>query len=289
VGYTYPDFGLLARNRAAILKLAKRTFRPIGLEAMNPAFSKVFVAIGALLLSSAAFGAGPADELIDKGDAFYARLQAAEALKFYLPAEKLNPDNVRLLVHISREYRHLMSDAANPEEKRRLGGIAVDYARRATALDPNDPEAELAVAISYGRLEPLESNREKIEASRVIKNAADKVIRLNPRSDLGWHVLGRWHKGLADVNAVNRALAQLVYGAVLPASTYEEAAKCFERAIVLNPNRLMHYIELGRVYAQMGRTDEARRLITQGLAMRDTEKDDPETKRLGQEVLTQLH
>ena len=89
--------------------------------------------------------------------------------------------------------------------------------------------------------------------------------------------------------APKRALARLVYGEVLPASTYEEAAKCFERALVLNPNRLMHYIELGRVYVQMGRTDEARHLITQGLAMRDTEKDDPETKRLGHEALAQLH
>jgi hypothetical protein len=50
----------------------------------------------------------------------------------------------------------------------------------------------------------------------------------------------------------------------------------------------MHYIELGRVYAQMGRTEEARRFITKGLAMPDTEKDDPETKRQGQEVLAKL-
>jgi tetratricopeptide (TPR) repeat protein len=256
---------------------------------MNPSFSKVFFAIGALLPLGSAFGTGPADELIGKGDTFYARLEAPKALEYYLPAEKLDPNNERLLVHISREYRHLMSDAATPEEKRRLGWTAVDYAKRAAALDPNDPEAHLAVAISYGRLQPLENNREKIAASRVIKQAADKVVRLDPRSDLGWHILGRWHRGLADINAAKRALAQLVYGEVLPASTYEEAAKCFERALVLNPNRLMHYIELGRVYAQMGRTDEAKHLITQGLAMRDTEKDDPETKHLGQEALAQLH
>ena len=50
----------------------------------------------------------------------------------------------------------------------------------------------------------------------------------------------------------------------------------------------MHYIELGRVYAQMGRTDDARRFITQGLAMRDTEKDDPETKHQGKELLASI-
>jgi tetratricopeptide (TPR) repeat protein len=258
---------------------------------MNPAFSKVlpaFCAVAALLLMGAALQAQSADELIKNGDGYYAKLQAVNALRFYLPAEKLEPNNEHLLVRISREYRHLMSDATKPEEKRRLGGIAVDYAKRAVALGPNDPDAYLAVAISYGKLQPLEGNWDKIQASHIIKDAADKVIKLDPRSDLGWHVLGRWHKGLADISAVKRALAQVVYGEVLPESTYQEAAKCYQKAIELNPNRLMHYIELGRVYAQMGRTEEARRLITKGVAMPDTEKDDPETKREGQEVLAKL-
>jgi len=254
---------------------------------MNLPFSKAFPGIVALLLTPAALHAESADELIAKGDAFYAKLEAAEALKFYLPAEKLEPNNVRLLVRISREYRHLMSDATSPEQKFSLGSTAVVYAKRAVTLEPSDPEAQLAVAVSYGKLEPLEGNREKFEASQIIKDAADKVIKLDPSSDLGWHVLGRWHMALADVPAFERSLAQFAYGK-LPESTYQEAARCFEKAIELNPNRLMHYIELGRVYAHMGRNADARIFITKGLAMRDTEKDDPDTKRQGQELLARI-
>ena len=256
---------------------------------MKPLLFKTFARIVALLLpiSPAALHSEPADELIARGDSYYVRLQAADALKYYLPAEKLEPNNVRLLVRISREYRHLMSDAAKPEQKASLGSTAVNYAKRAAALQPDDPEAQLAVAISYGKLEPFQGNREKIEASRIIKVAADKVIKLDPSSDLGWHVLGRWHMVLADVPAFERALAQLSYGK-LPESTYADAARCFEKAIELNPNRLMHYIELGRVYAHMGRNADARSFITKGLAMRDTEKDDPETKRQGQELLANI-
>jgi tetratricopeptide (TPR) repeat protein len=254
---------------------------------MNFALSKIFPAIGALLFSSAAFGSGSADQLIQQGDAYYAKLQATDALKYYLPAEKLEPNNVRLLVRISREYRHLMSDSARPMEKLSLGGTALTYARRAVTLAPDNPEAQLAVAISYGKLQPFESIRERLDAARIIKDAADRVIKLDPSSDLGWHVLGRWHMAFADVSPAKRALAQMTYGK-LPESTYEDAAKCFEKAIEINPNRLMHYIELGRAYAHMGRTNDARRLISQGLAMRETEKDDPETKRQGKEVLASL-
>ena len=245
------------------------------------------LAAAALALASPAMGADSAEELIRKGDVFYAKLQPAEAQKFYLPAEKLEPNNASLLVRISRQYRHLMSDAAKKEDKLRLGGIAVDYARRAVVLAPNDPEAQLAVAISYGKVLPLQSKREQMDNSRLIKAAAEKVINLDPRNDLGWHVLGRWHLNMAEISGLKRALAEIIYGK-LPAATNEDAARCFEKAIALNPSRLMHYVELGRTYAQMGRAVEARKFLTKGLAMTDTERDDPETKTKGREVLAKL-
>src|SRR4029434_7707693 len=123
---------------------------------MQPAFLlNTLSATLALALASTGLGAESAEELIQKGDVFYDKLQAAEALKFYLPAEKLDSNNVRLLVRIARQYRHLMSDATKVSEKRQFGTTAVDYAERAVALAPKDPEAHLALAISYGKLVPL--------------------------------------------------------------------------------------------------------------------------------------
>jgi tetratricopeptide (TPR) repeat protein len=136
------------------------------------------------------------------------------------------------------------------------------------------------------KLEPFGTNREKFDSISIIKNAAQKVIKLDPSNDLAWHIMGRWHENLAEVNPVQRALAQVAFGK-LPDSTYEQAAQCFQKAITLNPNRLMHYIELGRLYAKMG-TDEARRLINTGLGIQNTEKDNPETKRQGKELLAKL-
>jgi hypothetical protein len=39
----------------------------------------------------------------------------------------------------------------------------------------------------------------------------------------------------------------------------------------------------------MGRPDDARKFISKGLAMPNTEKDDPETKQKGRELLASLH
>ncbi len=254
---------------------------------MSPVFTFAAGVTVLFLVSGAAYSQ-TADELIEKGDVFYSRLQATEALQYYLPAIKLDPNNVRLLVRISREFRHLMSDAARPAEKLRLGNTAIDYAKKAVALAPEDPDAQLAVAISYGKVQPYEGNKDRFDAVRIIKEAVDKVLKLDPHSDLGWHILGRWYAGLADISSVKRALSQVTYGK-LPSGTYEDAAKCFEKAVQCNPNRLMHYIELGAAYAKLGRNAEARTLITKGLSMHETEKDDPESKREGREVLSKLH
>jgi tetratricopeptide (TPR) repeat protein len=255
---------------------------------MRSVFFPLFLATAMVCLASThAFAQDSAESLIKKGDVHYTRLQPTEALKYYLPAEQLDPNNVPLLVRIARQYRHLHSECTRKQDKEKWASMAVGYAKRAVSLAPNDPEAQLAVAISYGKLLPFQSTKEQLSGSKTIKAACEKSIALNPRGDLAWQVLGRYYFTYADVSGVKRALGNLRYGHI-PDAKFEDAAKCFEKAIELNPNRLMHYIELGRTYAKMNRLDEAKKLITKGLSMPNTEKDDPETKQMGKEVLKGL-
>jgi tetratricopeptide (TPR) repeat protein len=241
----------------------------------------------ALLLACAATHAQSVDDLLSKGAVFDQRFDAGEALKHYLAAEKQEPRNPAVLVRIARQYRHLMVDAQANAEKLRLGKIALGYAKNAASIAPELPDAQLSLAITHGKLLPLLGKKEQVETSPLIKSAVDKTLQLDPRNDLAWHILGRWNRILAEISGVKRALAGAIYGG-LPKGSNEEAVKCLERAIALNPSRLMHYVELGRVYAQMGRKDDARRLINKGLAMPDVEKDDFETKARGRETLAKL-
>lgn len=257
---------------------------------MRPSLQRVVFALTAvwlLVATGATAGAQSADEFLKKGDVCDQKFEAGEALKYYCAAEKLDPKNVRILVRIARQYRYLMVDTTSKEEKLRLGRIALGYGQRAAALAPGDSEAQLSVAITYGKMLPFLGSREQVDASPRIKSAVDTALRLDPRNDTAWHILGRWHRVLADIGGLKRALAGAIYGG-LPKGSNEEAAKALEKAIALNPNRLMHYIELGRVYAQMGRAEEARKFINKGLAMPNLEKDDPETKARGREALGKL-
>ena len=180
-----------------------------------------------------------------------------------------------------------MTDATAKEEKLRLGHLALDYSTRAAVAAPQDCDAQLATAITLGKMLPYLPTKEQVAASPKIKESIDKALQLDPTNDTAWHILGRWNRVLADVNMVKRALAGMMYGS-LPKGSNQEAERAMKKALELNPNRLMHYIELGRIYAQMGRKEDARQFINKGLSMPDAEKDDPEAKQRGRETLQKL-
>ena len=254
---------------------------------MKSLIHRLFAVVFLLALARIGSAAESADHLIDKGKVFERKFQANEALPLYLSAEKIEPKNPDLLVRIARQYRYLMTDASDTQEKLRLGHLALDYSVRAAECGPKDCDAQLATAITLGKMLPYMPTKEQVTASPRIKESVDKALAIDPKNDNAWHILGRWNRVLAEISGAKRFLAGMIYGD-LPKGSYEEAERAMKKAIALNPNRLMHYIELGRIYAQMGRKDEAKELINKGLGMPDAEKDDPETKQRARETLAKL-
>ncbi len=229
-------------------------------------------------------GASPAradfDELVKSGDVFDAKFQSEEALKYYLPAEKLEPKNADLLVKISRQYALRMNDLPKDADKIASCRTGLAYAERAAVTAPGECDPHLSVAICLGKLTPFLGNKERVEASRQIKISADKAVKFDPKNDYAWHILGRWHQALANVGGVTRMLASAIYGS-LPDASNDTAVECFKKAMALNPNRLIHVVELGRTYAMMGRKVEAKKYLEMGLAMPNKDKDDADTKQRG--------
>lgn len=243
-----------------------------------------------LLVLGSSVGGLRADDvadLIKKGDPLDKNLDAEEALKYYLPALKEAPDNVELLDRIARQYRHLMADASDNGEKLRLGHISLGYANRGAKLAPKSSEAQLSPAISYGKMLSFMGPSEQVDAAPRIKEGCDRAIKLDPENDNAWHILGRWNRTIADIPGVKKMLAGVFFGK-LPEASNGTAEKCLLKAIAINPRRPIHYIELGRIYLQMGRKEEARENIEKGLALPNQEKDDNEAKEAGRELLTKL-
>lgn len=216
-----------------------------------------------------------------------AAMETSAALALYLQADKLSPDNPTVLVGIAKQYGESMVDTTNKDTKIQRGEISLRYAKKALQVAPDFSDAHLAVAVCYGRLMDYEGAKTKVEYSRLVKIHADKAISLDPRSDYAWHLLGRWHRGIAEITPVVRGFAKVVYGG-LPDGSNAEAAKAFRKAISLNPDRLAHYIELGIALLADGHLKEGKSFIEKGLSMPVKEKGDPESKAQGKAALADL-
>ena len=231
--------------------------------------------------------AEPAAELLKKGDRLDAQFKSTEAMAVFLEAEKLDPNNVEILCRLAKTHDEAMVDTASKEEQKRLAEAALEYARRAAALNPKSAKAQLSMAITCGRLAPYLDSKAKIAHSKLVKEHAEKALALEPSNSYAHHILGAWNYEMASLSPFLRTLVKLVYGSLPPAS-FEEAEAFLQRAVALSPNKVSHRIELGRAYAALNKKALAREEISKGLSLPDREKDDPNTKLRGKATLAKL-
>lgn len=235
-------------------------------------------------LSAQAQSAG---DLLRAGDALDANGRNKEAVEIYLKADSLRPNDAEILRRIAEQYSQQMVNESRSPENRELARKALDYAQRAVKSDPVNAKARLALAICYGKAAFIESARRRIEMAALIREEAEAAIRLDPKLDYAWHVLGRWNYELANFNAALRFLAEAIYGK-FPDASNARAAECFEKAIAIQPDRVIHHVELGRTYAALGRKQEALSELKKGMSLRSREKDDDESKGRARKALAAL-
>ncbi len=190
----------------------------------------------ALVFSSGVVAGIP--ELIAQGDSFDAKLDNAHALESYLQAESLGAKDPDTYVRIARQYALLMNDTPSDDKQYELGTKALDYSKRAVAMNSQHAKSLLSVAICYGRLVRFANARTKVEYSRLIKENAEQALQLDPTDSYAYHVLGAWNYELAQMGALTRAVVKVVYGGIPPASN-EEAVKLFRKAVELAPSAFL--------------------------------------------------
>jgi len=247
---------------------------------------RTFLVLIALSLPLAAW-AQSASDLVSAGDALDAKHRNQEAVDFYLKADAIKPNDAEILRRIAKQYSQQVVSESRTPENRELARRSLEYAQLAVKSDPNNADARLSLAICYGKSAFLEGARKRIEMSRLIREEAEAAIRLNPKSDYAWHVLGRWNYELANLNAALRFVAEAIYGK-MPDASSERAAECFEKAIALRPDRVIHHVELGRTYAALGRKPEALAELKKGLGLPSREKDDGESKDRARKAMAAL-
>jgi tetratricopeptide (TPR) repeat protein len=202
-----------------------------------------------------------AQDYILKGEEFYAQFNDKEALAQYLQALKLEPANYEALWKTARAYVDL-GDLLDPslkdlrEKQMSSYQSGEDYARQAVKANGQDSWGYFELSASMGKRLLLLGKKEQVKMSKEVKSYIDKAIALDPKNDLAYHALGRWHRRMAEIGGIKRLLGGLLYGGI-PKGSFEESEKFMKKAIELKPTYGNHHLELGRTLVALKKYKEA--------------------------------
>jgi len=228
-----------------------------------------------------------AGELVDEAMKAEAQLDTRRALELFQAAEKAGRADAFVLQKIARQYSDLMTELPTRDEKRAFATQALEYSRRAAAVEPGNAVNVLSVAISLGKLALVSDAGDKVRYSRMVREEAERSLALDPNYAWAHHILGRWHHEVADLGTASRAAVRFLFGG-LPTASAAESVRHLERAVALEPDELQHHLELG--FACLATEDpvRAQEAFARGLDMPSRAKHDDPAKARARAALAKL-
>ena len=86
------------------------------------------------------------------------------------------------------------------------------------------------------------SNKEKINVSKRIKELGERCLQLNPSHAGAYHLLGKWHYEVFNLNFVEKAAINMLFGG-MPTANIAAAITNLQKAILLKPTYLLYQLD----------------------------------------------
>lgn len=216
------------------------------------------VVTASLVLATVAGAQSPADH-VAIGDSIYAQFKPDEALPHYLAAIGADSSNYEALWKAARSEVDLAEAERNESRRDQLSRASESLARRAIRVNPQDAEAHFHLARALGRRALGMGVRDRIKFATEVRAEALEALRLNPNHPGGLHVMGVWNAEVMRLNGVSRFFAKNVLGGrVFGEASWDRAVSYMERAVAVDPDRIVHHLDLGKIYADVGDKAKAR-------------------------------
>ncbi len=246
---------------------------------------KIFVPLLFALLSFCKLYSQDAASMIKEAD----RLEAipnemAAFLKFKDVVSKY-PANVYALSKCSELCARIGKRQTSSKVREDFYIAAKSFAEAAIKADPTGSDANCAMAMALGHISMSKSNKEKINSAKDLKKYVDIALKANPNNFKAWHVLGRWHYEISNLNMLEKAAVKILYGG-MPGASLKTAIASFEKAKALTgPGFVINYYELARAYKRNNEKQKAIDTLKVMLTLPNNTEADAGIKEEGKKLL----
>jgi tetratricopeptide (TPR) repeat protein len=246
-------------------------------------------AVLAIALHPAPAAAQSAAEHIALGDKDHAAMNAPGALQHYETAIKADPKSYEALYKAAREAVDVGEFNASTAERDRLYSMAELYARRAVEANPADAEGHFHLARSLGRKALSLGARDRVKYAGDVRTHALEALKLNPKHPGALHVMGMWNYNVMRLSGMSRFMAKTFLGGrVFDSANWDDAQRYMEESVANEPNRLVHKLDLARVYAARGDKERARAQFEATIRGTATDFNDRHFQRQASEELAEV-
>lgn len=214
------------------------------------------------------------EEIVAQAQQLEKQMKEHEALEKYREALQVSPGHVQSFTQASllsgREGARQKDKAAKQE----FFNNAKIYAYEALKVEPENAEANYAMAVALARIGQISGAKEKVAAAKEVKKYADLALKFKPDYAEAWHLIGKWNFDLYNLGTIEKAAAKVLFGGV-PPGTMEDAIAAYEKCLKLKPSFIQNYYDLALAYRQNNQETQGMEVLNKGMKMRPIYQDDP--------------
>ena len=224
------------------------------------------------------------EELIKQADLLEKQMKETEAYAKFKEVVKNQPQHLYALIHCSELASRIGRIQTTKEKQVDFYKAAKIYAERALRVNPKDSDANMVMAVAFGRLSLMQSGKEKIAFVKEIKNFAEKAVAINPKNFKALHVLGKWHYEVSNLNTVEKTALKMFYGG-LPKASFDSSLFYYQKAAALSPSFVLNYLEMAKVFYKLKKKEKAVEFLKHTIKLPDATSEDVLIKSEAKELL----
>ena len=243
--------------------------------------SAIFLLVSVLLVTTG-------DDLKTKAADYFDRGYEEKALDLYKKVLEDNKDDADVLWRSAMLYTRVGDRLEDSDQKQEYFDTATELIEQAKFIDRNNADVYFTQAVILGRKSENASTEDALAKAKEIRSYSKKALEIDPDHEGALHVLGLWHKRMANLSFAERSIVNTLYGCVPEGASNEKAEEYLYKAANQASEMILYQLDLAKFYSNNGKAEEAREILRKIGNMDTRFKDDPRHKEEAQELLASL-
>ena len=215
--------------------------------------------VAAVVLASATVQGQAVQTNLTLGDSLYTARNAQAALADYEAAISADSVNYEALWKAARSAVDLAEFDTNQAHRVGLYKQASAYARRAVAIHPDSATPHFHLARALGREALTYGPGTRVKYAKDVRSEALAALAIDSTNPGALHVMGAWNAEIMRLSGFSRFMAKnFLGGGIFGQASWQNAIDYMEKSVKYDPNRIVHHLDLGKIYQDTGQKDKAK-------------------------------